>query len=244
MDYSYWKTYFESNKSHFADINLNEADDLSTAEKELISSSIQQFQKGESSEGKHLFAYAKTFPDPGYMACIRLFIREEQMHAKVLGNYMDRYSIPQIKNHWVDSVFRELRKLTGIENTITVLLVAEIISKVYYAALQKATGSSLLQQICKQVLKDEDQHIAFQCYTLGFFYNKKSFFGKFLIRTLQFILMNGTIAVVWFYHKRVLRKGGYSFVKFWKAVLQVYFDCEAVIIAKKVYKEYPEILFP
>jgi hypothetical protein len=243
MSYQRWKRYFESNQSHFSDINWDEGDCLKEDEKELISSSLQQFQRGENSEGKHLFAYAKTFPDPVYLECIRLFICEEQVHAGVLGSYMDKYSIPRIRDHWVDGVFRWLRKLAGIENTITILLIAEIISRVYYAALKRATGSSMLQKICEQILKDEDQHISFQCFTLRFFCQKRSPAGKFLIRTLQFVLMNGTIAIVWLYHNRVLRKGGHSVVTFWQSVLRVYFDCDAIILDKRKYTENPEILF-
>ena len=166
MSYHYWKEYFESNQTHFEDIDWRMEDRLDAHEKKLIALSIQQFQRGESSEGKHLFAYAKTVPDPLYLECIRLFICEEQMHARVLAKFMNRYFIPCIKEHWVDGVFRKLRKLAGIENSIMILLIAEIISKVYYAALKKATGSVLLQKICSQVLKDEDQHINFQCHTL------------------------------------------------------------------------------
>ncbi|MES1218004.1 MAG: hypothetical protein ABUT20_21030 [Bacteroidota bacterium] len=244
MNYNYWKKYFEINRSHFTDIDWQAYDVLSDEEKKLITASLQQFQRGENSEGKHLFAYAKTFPDPAYLDCIRLFIREEQMHAKALGSYMQRYSIKTIKGHWVDSVFRNLRKLAGVQNTIMILLIAEIISKVYYAALRRATHSELLQKICMQVLKDEDQHISFQCFTLQLLVQRKSFFKKFLIRTLYFILMSGTIAVVWFYHSKVLKKGGYSLATFRRAVMNVFFDCETMIFTKGIYAAYPGILFP
>jgi hypothetical protein len=244
MNYSYWKKHFETNRSHFSDINWSEGDNLSAWEKKLVTSSLQQFQKGENSEGKHLFSYAKTFPDPLYLDCIRLFICEEQMHAKVLGTFMHRHSIPAIKSHWVDSVFRSLRKLAGIQNTIMILLIAEIISKVYYAALKKATHSGLLQKICAQILKDEDQHISFQCFTLQLLFQRKSAFTKFLIRTLYFILMSGTIAIVWFYHSRVLKRGGHSFLSFRQAVMTVYYDCETMFFNKGIYTADPGVLFP
>ncbi|MBS1610803.1 MAG: hypothetical protein JSS70_19015 [Bacteroidetes bacterium] len=244
MNYNYWKKHFEENRSHFSDIDWQLQDQLSAAETKLIASSLQQFQKGENSEGKHLFAYAKTFPDPLYIECIRLFICEEQMHARVLANFMRRYSIPTIKGHWVDSVFRQLRKLAGIQNTIMILLIAEIISKLYYAALRKATHSELLQKICAQILKDEDYHISFQCFTLRLLFQHKSSLARFLIRTLYFILMSGTIAVVWLYHRNVLSKGGYSFWSFKRAVLNVYYDCETLIFSREIYTADPGILFP
>lgn len=167
MNYTEWEIYFQQNQVHFRDIDFTAPDELGPDERSIIYSSLQQFQRGENSEGKHLFAFAKTNPDPAYLRCIGLFIREEQSHARVLGAFMDKHNITRIKNHWVDGVFRWLRKSAGLENTIRVLLTAEIISKIYYVGLCKTTGSSLLKKICNQILKDEDQHIAFQCDTLN-----------------------------------------------------------------------------
>src|SRR5258706_2208578 len=183
MNYTEWENYFQQNQVHFRDIDFTVPDELSAEEKSIIYSSLQQFQRGENSEGKHLFAFAKKNPDPAYLRCISLFIREEQSHARVLGAFMDKHDIPRIKNHWVDGVFRWLRKSAGLENTIRVLLTAEIISKVYYVALLNATGSLLLKKICTQILKDEDQHIAFQCDTLNPFYRKKNYIEKFFVRS-------------------------------------------------------------
>ena len=229
MDFSYWKNYFKLNSDHFRDIDWGQDDRFTQKEKEIISSSLQQFQKGEQSEGKHFFSFAKTFPDPLYLETIRLFIREEQTHAYVLGKFMDMKNIARIKSHWVDNIFRWLRKLADLENTVTVLITAEIIAKVYYKALKNATGSILLKQLCEQILKDEDQHIAFQSHTLNLFYTKKGKFRKFLNRTWHQILMTGTICVVWFGHRNVLKAGGYSFATFFMETMLVFLESEKTI---------------
>jgi hypothetical protein len=78
----------------------------------------------------------------------------------VLGRYMDKENIPKIREHWLVNIFRWLRKRAGLENTLTVLFTAEIISKVYYKALANATQSDILKKICTQILYDEDFHIA------------------------------------------------------------------------------------
>ena len=67
MSFLYWKKYFMDNSSHFEDVNWEIPGRLSQKERELITASIQQFQKGEQSEGKHLYSFAKTFPDPLYL---------------------------------------------------------------------------------------------------------------------------------------------------------------------------------
>ena len=229
MDFSYWKNYFISNGAQFEDIDWNEPDHLTEKEKKLITTSLQQFQKGEQSEGKHLFSFAKTFPDPLYLETIRLFILEEQTHAKVLGNFMDIEGIPRIRQHWVDDIFRRLRKLADLENTITVLITAEIIAKVYYKALKNATNSRLLKKLCDQVLNDEDQHIAFQSYTLNTFYGKKGRISKFFGRAWHQVLMTGTILIVWFGHRAVLKAGGYSFSIFFMETMLVFLESDKQI---------------
>jgi hypothetical protein len=237
MQFNEWKNYFLQNKTHFSHVNFEEADELTSEEKKLISSSLQQFQRGEHSEGKHLYAFAKKFPDPDYLASIKPFIQEEQMHARVLGSFMKKHGIPAIRGHWVDSVFRWLRKLAGIENTVRVLLVAEIISSVYYKALHEATGSQLLKKICSQILYDEDYHIRFQCDALQFFYKRKPFLSRLFIRSWQLILMAGTIVVVWWHHRKVLKKGGYSFKRFFSENLRVFFAAESHIKGREPVKK-------
>jgi hypothetical protein len=234
MNYTDWKNYFLQNQSHFKELDFSGADELTGEERLAIYSSLQQFQKGENSEGKHLFAFAKNNPDPEYLPCISLFIREEQSHARVLGLFMEKHDIPKIRKHWVDGVFRWLRKSAGLENTIRILLTAELIAKIYYKALHRATQSPVLQKICSQILKDEDQHIAFQCFTLKPFYKRKSVVRKLITRSWHFILMTGTIVVVWWHHKKVLKNGGYRFFQFFTETLTVYFDAERSIRDKQL----------
>ena len=238
MSFRLWKEYFEKNQSHFSEINWAVVDSLTAEEKNCIGSSIAQFQKGENSEGKHLFSHAKKYADAEYTECIKLFIREEQMHARMLGQFMEKHNIPRIKNYWVDDIFRWLRKLAGMENTIVVLVTAEIIAKIYYNALRQATSSVLLQSLCRQILKDEDSHISFQCYTIFKLAEKKKFIGRIIRQTWHFILMLGTIIVVWTTHKGVLKKGGYYFSRFWLETLLVYFEADRIIKNKDSEKKF------
>ncbi len=232
MNYIDWKKYFDSNKTHFDDINFEEGGYLLPHEKKSITSSLQQFQKGEQSEGKHLFSYAKTFSDPAYLECIKLFIKEEQKHAMVLARFMKVNGIPGIKKHWMDKIFRQLRKLAGLENTLIVLVTAEIIAKVYYKALENATDSILLKRICIQILEDEDQHLSFQAFTLQHFYTSSTRLKQIITRSWHRLLMTGTILVVWVGHRKVLKNGGSFFSKFFMETMLVYFEVEQQIKTK------------
>ncbi len=233
MEFKDWKEYFVQNQNHFDDINFEDHDQLSAEERVLISSSVQQFQRGESSEGRHLFAFAKEFANPEYLECIKLFIREEQRHAAVLATFMKKFQIPLIKAHWVDQAFRWLRKAGGIQNTVNILLVAEIIAKVYYRALHHATESVLLKKICLQILSDEEAHIRFQCDLLKVCHTRQSRLTNFLIRNFQLFLMTCTALVVWWHHRRVLRHGGYYFGKYFFETLLIFLEAEQSIKGRK-----------
>ncbi len=229
MSFRPWYRYFVNNRNHFTGIDEDDPDTLSDEEKILITSSIQQFQRGENSEGKHLYHASYEMRDVQYVEAMKLFIREEQTHAKVLGRFMDKHHISRINNHWVDAVFRWLRKGFGLQQTLSVLLIAEIIAKVYYKALQRATGSSVLQAISMQILKDEDMHISFQCYALNILNKRRNTLVQIIYRLFTFFIMTGTIAVVWYSHRKVLKAGGIGFKAFCRSCMKILRECDGLI---------------
>jgi hypothetical protein len=68
---------------------------------------------------------------------------------------------PTITINWVDLIFRGLRRGTNLELALSVLVTAEMIAKVYYAAVYLATQSPVLRTLCEQILHDEAAHVQF-----------------------------------------------------------------------------------
>lgn len=191
---------------------------LTDWERNLVARSIQQFQLGEGSEGKGLKARAKASPlaagDPDFLAALDLFIREEQRHSSDLGRFLDREGIARLKGHWVDGVFRRLRKFAGLEVSLSVLVTAEIIAVPYYLALAEATASPLLKAICARIIDDEMDHLRFQSHNLSRLRWRRRWrtdFGEWIARSA---LMFGALNVVWIQHAQVFRAGGYSWTRF------------------------------
>lgn len=228
MNFTTWYDYFIANQSHFDHLDWSPADRLTEEEKKCIYSSVQQFQRGEHSEGKHFLQYAESMQDKSYTETVKVFIREEQDHARVLGQFMDAQGITRLRKDWLDGVFRGLRKLAGLEGTVTVLLTAEIIAIPYYTALERATKSTVLRQICKQILKDEEMHLRFQSYTLWQLYQRKIKAGIFFSKSIHRVLMAGTLLMVWMYHRKVLRAGNYDFGSFMRATWFEFNRCRAM----------------
>src|SRR5262245_34813272 len=133
-----WCAYFRSNADELADVPWECGADLTDAERAAVAASVQGFQLGESSEGRHLLhrarEYASRSGDWQYVTAIKLFIREEQRHARDLGRFLGQNGIPLLKRTWPDTVFRWLRHRAGLELSIGVLITAEVIARVYYAA--------------------------------------------------------------------------------------------------------------
>lgn len=216
-----WRKYYEENARSLLEIPWHIGHELNEEEKQAITSSVQDFQAGESSEGRHLIQYAKSYAeqtgDYEYVEAIRIFIAEEQRHARDLAHFLQVNGIPLVKTTFTDGVFRRLRQfLGGLEISIGVLVTAEIIAKVYYAALRDATNSVILQTLCRQILSDEVKHVEFQVERLGILRAKRNWLLLKATMTLQRFLFRGTCIVVWIFHNKVFRKSGYSFMKFWQ----------------------------
>ena len=160
-----WCRYFAINAKSLIDIPWEKRVTLSNEEYRVITPSVQGFQRGESSEGGYLYRCAKQYAaesgDVEYVPAIQFFIREEQRHARDLGKILTLAGIPLLKKNWLDTIFRKLRHLGGLEVSISVLITAEIIATVYYRALREATNCAVLRCLCEQILRDERAHVEY-----------------------------------------------------------------------------------
>lgn len=221
-DSKQWKLYFEENARSLIEIPWDLGGELTPEEKAAIGRSVQEFQAGESSEGRHLYRYAQEYAertgDVGYVQAIRLFIAEEQRHGQDLGRFLTLNQIPLLRTTFTDRVFRKLRNvLGGLESSIAVLLVAEIISMAYYPLLRRATKSRILQCLCDQIIRDEEMHVRFQAGQLAKLRANQGWLKRALAMGLQRFLFFGTVLVVWLCHRHVIRRGGLSLLGWWRA---------------------------
>src|SRR5688500_17864351 len=124
-----WRSYFEENAQSLLDIPWVNGPELTPLETATIAQSLKEFQAGENSEGKHLVRYAQEYAertgDREYVLAVRLFIAEEQRHARDLARFLTLNEIPLVQITFTDRVFRKLRHLFGgLEISIAVLITA------------------------------------------------------------------------------------------------------------------------
>jgi hypothetical protein len=215
----FWEARFRLSLENPPEIPCDSAR-LTEGERRTIRASIQEFQLGERSEGRHLQRaardYAQRSGDAAYCRAVELFIREEQHHAAWLGRFMDLACIAQLRHTWVDSVFRRLRRFAGLETSICVLLTAEVIAKIYYRGLFAATESAVLRTICRRILEDEAGHVEFQSERVAILRRQRARSAIAVAVAAQRLLFAAAVGVVWLRHKPVLGAHNDSFLACWR----------------------------
>ncbi|CAM5723404.1 hypothetical protein SALBM311S_05783 [Streptomyces alboniger] len=124
--------------------------------------SIQRFQVGEDGDGANLVGKADQAGDADYAQAVRLFIAEEQNHARLLARLLAAGDMPTLSGHWSDTVFVRLRRLMGLRMELLVLMIAEVVALVY-RALRDGTDDSLTADVAGRILSDEQRHVPFHC---------------------------------------------------------------------------------
>lgn len=214
-----WYDHFLENRDRAAALPWHDSYQLSARELRTVAPSIQQFQLGEFARGRGFVRRAAAHPDLAadncFVPALKLFIEEEQRHSGILGRFLDREGVPRLTNHWMDEVFRGLRKLAGLEVCATVLVTAEVLAIPFYQALRDATGSPLLRAICVRILCDEAAHLNYQALTIGLVRRPVSEHGRALRSLCHAGLFRTTAVLLWQQHRGVFRAAGWDFGRYW-----------------------------
>jgi len=220
-DWRLWLAHYRANRTAPEGVFWRNEPSLTGSERELVGRSIGVFQIGESSEGTHLLRFAeahgRAIGETAVLEITRLFIAEEQLHAALLGEFMDRNALPRLSRHWSDGIFQVLRRLSGYETALSVLITAELIGTVYYRNLRVVTGSEALRQICERLLRDEDAHVRYEAAVLRSLRAPRSAPARFLAQLGHRVLYGGATLAVALGHRRVLEAGGQTRTGFWHA---------------------------
>lgn len=221
-----WVEYFRENLTkQRVDWDL-EAFLSPQADRKIIRS-LQAWQKGETSDGSHLkraaAKYAKDIDDENYLEAINLFIKEEQKHGENLGKYLDQIGSERLSFDLGDWLFRRVRYFnSSIELWTIAVIIVEMFAQFYYAAISKASDCPLLTSICKDILKDEVQHIHFQSERLQTILSKRSAFMRWVTFTFYKFLFCVITFAVWTGHNIVFKKAGMNFFSYWKKAYSRY----------------------
>ena len=223
-----WRDVFARNATAPRPVAWDQPVRWTPDDRRAVVASIQEFQLGEQSEGRYLRQCAERFSertgDAAYAEAMHLFIGEEARHAAELARLLTSAGETLKTSSSVDGVFRVLRKLgprDGLETCLRVLVTAEVVALVYYAALRQATACPVTESLCAQILRDESAHVRFHAERLAALQAERPVWRRPVVRHTHRLLMAGTACAVWLgTHRHVLRRGGLTAPDFLAACVQ------------------------
>lgn len=225
-----WHEYFEKNRDQRAAIPWDTGVNVPAEVRRPFVRSLQKFQIGESGEGRHLRKLSAATGDARYAAAMDLFIREEQRHAELMAGILRRLDAPLLASDWTDNCFVCMRHLSGLRTELLVLLLPEMIARVYFEVLQRAFTNPALQTVFGQIVRDEQGHLEFHADYLNKAFASISFPRRIALQLVWHAAYRAVCLVVYFDHRSLLRRLGITPKKFWA-------DCGAVFdeVAAKIF---------
>jgi hypothetical protein len=161
---SRWLEHFRRNREKRPEPDWKAPITLSREVVQPLVRSLEQFQLGDGGGPASLIAWdAERFrsSSEGTRTLVDLWFAEEREHARLLAGAVARFGGRCIEGHWSFTAFCLVRKYFGVRFELTVLLLTEIVSTVYYKLLRRHGDDPALRSMCQLILRDEAGHVAF-----------------------------------------------------------------------------------
>lgn len=159
-----WRAHFRANKLDRREPKWDAPLALCGDAVAPLRRSLEQFQLGDGGGPATLIAWnvEKLYgnSDAARDLVDRWFAEEEE-HARLLKKAVDRFGGTCIDRHWSFSVFCGMRRWLGVRFELTILLLTEIVSTVYYRLIRRRCGDEPLRAMCRLIMRDEAGHVAF-----------------------------------------------------------------------------------
>jgi hypothetical protein len=228
-----WLAYFDRNREVRMPLDFENGVAVEAHLRAPLIRSLQRFQVGESGDGEHLLAGATATGDPIYAEAIRLFVAEEQEHARMLALALQAIGGTLLDGHWSDRAFVLLRRLLGLRMELLVLLIAELIARRYYRALYDGTSDPVLRAMYAQIMRDEVGHVRFHFDYLRHAFERSPAPLRIIVQTGWALMFRATCLVVLIDHRGVLRACGLPLETFWHDCGLIFSDAATRIFGNR-----------
>ncbi|GBF39307.1 sugar transferase [Leptospira johnsonii] len=163
-----------------------------------VAKSLAIFQLGEAGEGRiakdidHINIYGV---DPNYREALKLFVKEEGRHARILGDCVRALRGELIQSNWTEKLFHFGRRLLGTRLKLMVLLVAEVIGICFYKKIAEKIPFGSVKNALLHIAEDEEKHLIF--HSTFFKIRLKNPITRFLFKILwRFLSFAACISVL------------------------------------------------
>jgi hypothetical protein len=159
-----WRMHYRRNHVNRPEPDWNAPCLLAPEVVQPLVHSLEQFQLGDGGGPACLIAWNAQqlrASSAGAGTLLDQWFAEEREHARLLGAAVARFGGQCIRGHWSFTAFCLVRKVIGYRFELTVLLLTEIVSTVYYRLMRRHAQDAPLAAMCRLILRDEAGHIAF-----------------------------------------------------------------------------------
>ncbi|MBM9579563.1 sugar transferase [Leptospira sp. 201903070] len=209
--WKYWREHFRKNESRPLPKIDSQVLELNPNEMSSIAYSLAIFQLGEAGEGKIAKQIDKTILfgiDDFYREALKLFVKEEGRHARILGECVRALKGELIESNWTERLFHFGRRLLGVRLKLMVLLAAEVIGICFYRKLADKIPNGFVKSALLEVVKDEEKHLKF--HSDFFRIRVRNFFTKILFRFLWRLISLAACVTVILDHRKTFKVLGIS----------------------------------
>ncbi len=206
-----WREHFLRNESRPLPKIDSQILELNPNEMRSIAYSLAIFQLGEAGEGKIAKQIDKTILfgiDDFYREALKLFVKEEGRHARILGECVRALKGELIESNWTERMFHFGRRLLGVRLKLMVLLAAEVIGICFYKKLADKIPNGFVKSALLEVVKDEEKHLKF--HSDFFRIRVRNYFTKILFRVLWRLISFAACVTVILDHRKTFKVLGIS----------------------------------
>ncbi len=160
----FWISHFQRNRQNRPEPEWDAPLSLPRSVVKVLVKSLEQYQLGDGGGPASLIAWnSETFrcSSEESKELVDLWFLEEKEHSRLLGGAVARLGGTPIGNHWSFSVFCGVRRWIGVDFELTVLLLTEIVSTIYYRLIQRHCKDEPIRAMCGLIMRDEAGHVAF-----------------------------------------------------------------------------------
>jgi hypothetical protein len=164
VDVPRWVSHFNRNRQNRPEPDWNAPVAVAAEAVQPLVRSLEQFQLGDGGGPAYLVAHDQEHfltRGEGTRLLVDLWFAEEREHSRLLGQAVARFGGRPIRGHWSFTAFCMARQWFGVRFELTVLLLTEIVSTVYYRLLWRHSADPALRAMCRLILRDEAGHVAF-----------------------------------------------------------------------------------
>jgi hypothetical protein len=164
MNLHRWLAHFKKNRERRPDPDWGAPVTLPAAAVQPLVRSLEQLQLGDGGGPGYLIAWDREqflSASEGTRELVDLWFAEEWEHSRLLGAAVARFGGQPIRGHWSFTAFCLTRRWLGVRFELTVLLLTEIVSTVYYRLLRRHGRDAALPSMCRLIMRDEAGQVAF-----------------------------------------------------------------------------------